>query len=106
MYRLVLMFVVLVSGLSSCSLSNMNLQDGIKSFQVQNYRQAFIRLKPEAEKGNPDAQYALGYMYYYGQGVTEDRKQAMYWIQCAAKSGQPDAVEAMKILHHPPSMSK
>jgi TPR repeat protein len=80
--------------------SGLNLREGIKSFQIQNYRQAFILLKPEAEKGQADAQYAVGYMYYYGQGVVEDRKKAWYWINCAAKSGQPDAVIAVKILEH------
>ena len=76
----------------------LNLREGIRSFQIQNYRQAFIRLIPEAEKGQPDAQYAVGYMYYYGQGVVEDRKKAWYWINCAAHAGQADALAAVNIL--------
>ncbi len=84
--------------LSGCIHYGSNLQEGIKSFQVQDFRQAFIRLKPEAEKGNPDAQYAVGYMYYYGQGVIEDRKKAWYWITRAAKAGQADAQAATKLL--------
>ena len=86
--------------LTGCVSSQLNFREGIKSFQVQDYRQAFIRLKPEAETGQPDAQYAIGYMYYYGQGVVEDRKQAWYWINCAAKAGQVDAITALKILRH------
>ncbi len=73
-----------------------NLQDGIRSFRVQDYRHAFIRLKPEAEKGQRDAQYAVGYMYYYGQGVIENRKKACVWISRAAKAGQPEAILAIK----------
>lgn len=92
--------------LYGCSMTQINLQEGIKSFQEQNYRQAFIRLKPEAEKGNPDAQYAVGYMYYYGEGVTEDKQKAMYWISCAAKAGQADAIEATHILQNPPPLTK
>lgn len=88
----------LVVTLSACVKSGLNLTEGIRSFQVQDYRQAFVRLKPEAEKGQPDAQYAVGYMYYYGQGVVEDRRQAWYWITRAAKVGQKDAQAAMKIL--------
>lgn len=84
--------------LSGCALHDGNLRDGIYSFQVQNYRQAFIRLMPEAVKGQPDAQYAVGYMYYYGQGVVEDRKKAWHWINCAAKAGQADAIAAVTIL--------
>jgi TPR repeat protein len=83
---------------SSCVVGRVSLQEGIESFRAQDYRQAFIRLKPEAAKGQPDAQYAVGYMYYYGQGVVEDRKLAWYWINRAAAVGQPDAVAAVKIL--------
>ena len=78
--------------------SSINLQEGIASFRVQDYRKSFIRLKPEAIKGQRDAQYAVGYMYYYGQGVVEDRKKAWYWINMAANAGQPDAVAAVHIL--------
>jgi TPR repeat protein len=53
---------------------------------------------PEAKKGQPDAQYAIGYMFYYGQGVIENRKKAWVWINRAASAGQPDAVRALMIL--------
>jgi len=87
--------------LCACVSNRMSLHEGIQSFQVQDYRQAFIRLKPEADRGQPDAEYAVGYMYYYGQGVVEDRQQAWYWISRAAKAGQPDALVAIKIVTHP-----
>jgi TPR repeat protein len=83
---------------SSCYMRDLNLREGIHSFQVQDYRQAFVRLKPEAQKGQPDAQYAIGYMYYYGQGVIENRRQAWYWITKAAEAGQSDAQAAVRIL--------
>ncbi|KTD18581.1 Sel-1 protein [Legionella lansingensis] len=79
-----------------------NLAAGIRSFRVQDYRKAFVRLKKEAKRGQPDAQYAVGYMYYYGQGVIEDRKRAWYWIRKAARAGQPDAVAAVAILQQQP----
>lgn len=96
-----LIFICLIIFLGGCMTHRLNLREGIKSFQVQNYRQAFVRLLPEAEAGQPDAQYAVGYMYYYGQGVIENRKKAWYWISRAARAAQPDAVEAMAILDNP-----
>lgn len=83
---------------SGCVSDKLNYEEGIASFKCQDYRRAFIRLLPEAIKGKPDAQYAVGYMYYYGQGVTEDRQKAWTWIATAGKAGQVDAVEAMIIL--------
>ncbi len=100
--HLFLKLVIVSLLISSCVTGGLNLKEGIKSFQVQDYRQAFVRLKPEAEKGQRDAQYAVGYMYYYGQGVVENRKRAWYWIRCAAKAGQPDALAAIKILSKVP----
>lgn len=41
-------------------------------------------------------------MYYYGQGVTENRKKAWYWINKAAQAGQPEAVAALTILQQQP----
>ncbi|MCC5792883.1 MAG: sel1 repeat family protein [Legionellaceae bacterium] len=98
------LFCVCLS-LTAC-FNRLNLREGIISFQHQDYRQAFIRLMPEAEKGQPDAQYAVGYMYYYGQGVVEDRQKAVYWISLAAKNGQPDANKAMSLLKKPGSGSR
>lgn len=110
-FKVSLLFVIfLCSLLNGCVTNKLNFRQGIESFRVQDYRQAFIRLKPEAEKGQPDAQYAIGYMYFYGQGVVENRRQAWYWINCAAKAHQPDALAAIKILgrkrHHPRITSK
>ena len=93
-----LKYVILCLTLSSCMMSGLNLREGIVDFKAQDYRQAFIKLKPEAEKGQPDAAYAIGYMYYYGQGVTEDKRQAWYWITRAAKAGQLDAKKAVILL--------
>jgi TPR repeat protein len=90
--------VIISCILTGCISSSLNLSEGIKSFQVQDYRQAFIRLKPEALKGQADAEYAIGYMYYYGQGVVEDRQKAWYWITKAAKSGNKDAILAIEVL--------
>jgi len=95
-----LIFISCLSLLGGCAISGYNFREGIKSFKVQNYREAFILLIPEAEKGQRDAQYAVGYMYYYGQGVVEDRKKAWYWINIAARAGQADAIQAVRILQH------
>lgn len=94
--------IILVSlgllSLTACMATSLNLRQGIYNFKIQNYREAFIRLVPEAEKGCPDAQYAVGYMYYYGQGVVENKEKAWNWIHAAAKANQPDAIAAVRLL--------
>ncbi|HHF7365005.1 TPA: SEL1-like repeat protein [Legionella bozemanae] len=101
-----LIAVIFISALAGCAVTNkINLREGIDSFRVEDYRKAFIRLKPLAQQGQPDAQYAVGYMYYYGKGVVEDRKKAWFWINAAANLGQPDAKVAIKILASGGSLS-
>lgn len=94
--------IIFIPMITACITGALNLREGIESFKAQDYRRAFIRLMPEAQKGQPDAQYAVGYMYYYGQGVVEDRQKAWVWINRAARVGQPDAIVAIKILDSKP----
>ena len=42
-----------------------------------NYKKSFEISKSVAEKGDPEAQVRLGYMYDIGIGVTQDNTQAM-----------------------------
>ena len=45
-----------------------------------------------AERGTPDAQFALGLMYFYVDGVfPRDDKKAVYWLKKAAKKGHLNA---------------
>ena len=98
-----LLFIIgLTVLLSACVNSLSSLNSGIENFKKQNYRTAFIKLMPIAEAGNPDAQYAIGYMYYYGQGVVEDREKASHWMKLAARQGQPQAQKALHILNSRP----
>lgn len=78
----------------------------MKSFQRQDFYQAFQCLKSIAKAGNPEAQYAIGYMYFYGQGVLEDKQQAIFWMTRSAKQNYPLAIEALKLMveyQHQPS---
>jgi hypothetical protein len=70
-------------------------------FQNKNYRQAFDKLMPLAKNNNAQAQYSVGYMYYYGLGVMEDTKQAKYWIEKSAKNGNSNAIRALEIEKFP-----
>jgi TPR repeat protein len=35
------------------------------------------------------AQYNTGFMYYNGEGIVADKKQAFYWFKKCAKQGNP-----------------
>ena len=100
MSSLVRLFYICIISISAtaCGGSKFMLDRGKESFQEQNYRQAFIRLEPVANAGNADAQYALAYMYYYGQGVIEDRKIALSWMEKSAAQGQTNALQGLEMM--------
>ncbi|MCE9933556.1 tetratricopeptide repeat protein [Aeromonas salmonicida] len=45
------------------------------------------RIQESAKQGEADGQYALGWMYEQGQGVSQDDKQAVKWYRNAANQG-------------------
>lgn len=70
-------------------------EQGREAYMTGDYSRAFELLLREAEEGNPDAQYTVGYMYYQGQGVQQDEQAALRWIQTAANNGSRRAVQAL-----------
>lgn len=69
-------------------------------FVAQQYKQAYQITAGLAEKNNIEAQYLLGYLYYYGQGVAVDTKQGEKWISISADSGYRPAIEALVLIKH------
>lgn len=67
---------------------------------LQKYGCSLDRIEKAAMNNDADAQYALGYMYYYGIGTVRDQQTATLWIKRAASQGQPLAIQAMKIITH------
>ncbi len=72
-----------------------NMQHGKQDFVQGNYIKAYQELLPEAQHGNAQAQYAIGYLLYYGLGVPQNHEQSRYWTKKAATQGLPDAKRAL-----------
>ena len=56
-----------------------------------NHELNFEELKSAAEQGDAGAQYELGRMYAWGQGVPQNYAQAVSWHRKAAEQGHADA---------------
>jgi TPR repeat protein len=52
-----------------------------------------------AEQGDAKAQFALGTMYHYGQGVAQDHAEALRWWREAAEQGVIDAAGLYVVQH-------
>lgn len=103
MLRLASLFIAIFC-LSSCATfsHHPNLQltsellQGKRDFDTGYYTEAMHRLLPLACDGDAQAQYAVGYMFYYGYGVAQDTIIGCFWIKRAAASGFPPAIAALK----------
>jgi TPR repeat protein len=74
------------------------LQQGKRFFDDGYYKRAMHELLPLACDGNPDSQYAVGYMYYYGLGVGQDTDIGYFWIQRAANRNYVPAMKALEMI--------
>lgn len=65
---------------------------------LQKFGCSVTRITAAARGGDADAQYALGYMYYYGIGTPRDESTAVMWIDKSAAQGQPLALRAKRMI--------
>ena len=75
-----------------------HLEYGKRLFEEGFYKRAMQELLPVAADGSAEAQYAVGYMYYYGFGVTQDTNVGYFWIQRAACQHYVPAIIALKSI--------
>jgi len=75
-----------------------DLSAGKEYFVTKNYQLAFKTLYPLAKEGNAEAQYAIGYMYYYGEGVNKDTLVAKKWIKKSAVQNYQLAEQALTLM--------
>ena len=74
-------------------------EDGQEAFRRKNYTQAFTLLRPDAERGQPRAQYLVGRMYEDGFGVEQNYGEAARWYRASAEQGDPLAQHALSVFY-------
>ena len=53
-----------------------------------------------ADNGNATAQALVGTMYYYGYGLNQDYKKALFWYELAAESGEVSAQATLGRMYY------
>ncbi len=79
-------------------------EDGAAAYKARDYAGALQLWQPLAEAGNAGAQFNVGRMYYYGQGVGRDAVQACKWFLLAGDRGSTEAKEALVMIY--PTLTK
>jgi TPR repeat protein len=85
MQRTILILVGLL--LASASAFAGDLEDAKAAYERGDYATAVSKLTTAAKQGNSHAQFNLGVMYFYGDGVSRDQDKGVYWFMKAAEQG-------------------
>ena len=73
--------------------------EGVAAYNRGDFATAIREWRPLAEQGNAKAQYNLGLMYHYGQGVPQDDAEAVKWYRRAAERGVAQAQYTLGVMY-------
>jgi SH3-like domain-containing protein len=96
-YILRVTFVLLASVTQPLSASDVS--DAIDAMKAGNFAEAYCVLRPNAEAGDPEAQYNIGWMYLNGYGLAMNDSLALEWWQRASDQGYTDASFSIAMLY-------
>ncbi len=74
-------------------VSAADFQAGLEAYKRGDYATALEELRPLAEQSDASAQYTLGIMYAYGEGVAQDYVLAHMWFNLATAHLPPDVIQ-------------
>lgn len=76
-----------------------DFQAGVAAYESGDFAKALAEWKPLADGGDPAAQYAMGLLNQYGQGVAPNPAEAVAWFAKAAEKGDANARFAIGLAH-------
>lgn len=106
MQRLFLILAFILS-LSFCSIAETygikavdeQLKSAKDSYSKKNYAEALHLFRELADQGNAEAQYYLGEIYFFGNGVEKDSAEAIKWYERSANQGDANAQNQLGYLY-------
>lgn len=75
------------------------LEDAETAFLRGDYETAIRLIRPRADLGDADAQFALGVLYMRGLGVPENPSEAVQWYRKAADQGKVEAQTNLGLMY-------
>lgn len=83
----------------SCLMVAQDYKAGNAAIDRGDYATAFKHMRPLAEQGDAYAQYWLGALYDFGQGVPQDDAEAVKWYRKAAEQGHKMARVQLGLMY-------
>lgn len=91
--------MAILYGLASAAPAKAGYPEAIAAYDAGDYKVAYAELTKLAESGHANAEFLLGAMYFYGNGVARDNAVAAIWFHKAAIKGDANGQLAFGSLH-------
>lgn len=85
--------------LSPLSVSAGEYEDAVSALTDGEYRQAYRGFKRLAQREHVKAQFQVGMLYLFGQGVKLDTEQGIHWLERAANNGSYAAANELAQIY-------
>lgn len=92
--------ITLMSSLAFTPALYASVKDGVDAWSRGEYDVAVAQWRPEALRGDPDAQFNLGQAYKLGRGVEANLDIALDWYKKASDQGHLQATDSYGHLLH------
>ena len=89
--------LLLITGLALAAEGDYQL--GLSAYERGDYAEAMAQWLPLANRGDREAQYRIGRLYYYGRGVKQDYVEAGEWYLRAAEQGHARSQSNIAIMY-------
>ena len=98
---LIIAFALALSLVSSGAAWSTDYEKGLDALLKGDYETALQEWEPLAEQEDAKAQYSLGNLYYFGNGVPRNYEMALKWFRPAAEQGLARAQYNLENLYLP-----
>ena len=71
---------------------------GLQAYKEGRFQAAYENWQPLAEAGDPEAEFALGQLFYWGRGVEQDKEAAASWFRRAGAQGHGRALYTLGFM--------
>ena len=73
-------------------------KEGMDCFLKGDFDGAMEHFKDAADNGNPEAEFRIAKLYYFGRGTDENKREALVWMRKAAQHGNPQAMNETAMM--------
>jgi mono/diheme cytochrome c family protein len=90
---------LIILALSACAFDPQSSRETGSRIYGPGWVSTYGKYLPRARAGDAEFQNLIGFMLFFGEGVSMNRRQAHFWFQSAADQGHALAQQNLAIMH-------